>query len=312
MDTMRVDTRMVSWIVDYLSGRPQFVRLKSCVSDRVVSNTGAPQGTVFSPFFFTIYTTDFNYQTESCHLQKFSDDSAIVGCIRNGDESEYRAVVGNFVTWCEQNHLQLNVTKTKELVVDLRRAKTPVIPVSINGTNVDIVEDYKYLGVYIDNKLDWAKNTEALYKKGQSRLYFLRRLRSFNICRTMLRMFYESVVASAFMFAVTCWGCRLKAADANRLNKLIRRARDVVGLELGSLTTVTERRMLSKLHSIMDNVSHPLHDVVVQKRSTFSDRLIPPRCTTERHRKSFLPAVIRLFNSSLRASGSLSLSQPIG
>lgn len=53
-------------------------------------------------------------------------------------------MVGDFVTWCEQNQ-QLNVTKTKELVVDLRRAKAPVTPVSIQEVSVDIVEDYKYL-----------------------------------------------------------------------------------------------------------------------------------------------------------------------
>ena len=155
------------------------------------------------------------------------------------------------------------------------------------------------------SKLDGTKNTEALYKKGQSRLYFLRRLRSFNICQTMLRMFHDTVVASAFLFAVVCWGSRLKAADANRLNKLIRKAGDMVGLELGSLTAVAERRMLCRLRSIMDNISHPLHDVLVKHRTTFSARLIPPRCTTERHRKSFLPVAIRLFNSSLRAPDNL-------
>ena len=79
--------------------------------------------------------------------------------------------MGNFVTWCELNHLQLNVTKTKELIVDLGRAKTPVTPVSILGVPVDTVEEYKYLGVYFDTKLDWTKNTEAVYKKGQSRLF---------------------------------------------------------------------------------------------------------------------------------------------
>ena len=51
------------------------------------------------------------------------------------------------------------------------------------------MKDYKYLGVYLDNKMYWAKNTEA---EGPD--YFLRRLRSFNIWRTVLRMFYESVV----------------------------------------------------------------------------------------------------------------------
>ncbi|KAI4894307.1 hypothetical protein NFI96_005585 [Prochilodus magdalenae] len=285
LNVMQVDAPLVSWIVDYLTGRPQYVRLYHCVSDRVVSNTGAPQGTVLSPFLFTLYTTDFNYCTETCHLQKFSDDSAVVGCISRGDEDEYRATVNDFVAWCELNHLQLNVTKTKKLVVDLRRDKTQVTPISIKGVSVDTVEDYKYLGVHIDNKLDWAKNTDALYRKGQSRLYFLRRLRSFNICRTMLRIFYESVVASAILYAVACWGSRLRVADANRLNKLIRKASDVVGVELDSLMAVSERRTLSKLQTIMDNGSHPLYHTVMSHRSTFSARLIQPKCTTERHRR---------------------------
>lgn len=293
---IQVDVSLVSWIVDYLTGRPQYVHLQDCVSDRVISNIGVPQGTVLSPFLFTVYTTDFSYQTESCHLQKFSDDSAVVGCIRDGEETEYRTVVENFVTWCEVNHLYLNVTKTKELVVDFRKRKPPVTPISIRGVDVEVVESYKYLGVHIDNKLDWSKNTEVLYRKGQSRLYFLRRLRSFNICRTMLKMFYESVVASALLYAVACWGSRLRVSDTNRLNKLIRKASDVVGLKLESFTTVLERRMLFKLRSILDNSSHPLHNTLVSLRSTISDRLLHPQCTTERHRKSFLPVAIKIYN----------------
>ena len=135
------------------------------MSDRVVSNTGTPQGTVLSPFLFTLYTTDFSYCTETCHLQKFSDDSAVVGCITDGNESEYRTVVDNFVTWSCKNHLQLNVSKTKELVVDFRRSKGPVTPVTIHGASVDMVENYKYLGVYLDNKLDWSKNVDTRFTK---------------------------------------------------------------------------------------------------------------------------------------------------
>ncbi|KAI4899250.1 hypothetical protein NFI96_000608 [Prochilodus magdalenae] len=54
LNVLQVDAPLVSWIVDYLTGRPQYVRLQHCVSDRVVSNTGAPQGTVLSPFLFTL------------------------------------------------------------------------------------------------------------------------------------------------------------------------------------------------------------------------------------------------------------------
>lgn len=78
----QVKPSTITWINDYLTNRPQFVRLKDCVSNQVVSSTGAPQGTVLSPFLFTLYTSDFQFKSETCHLQKCSDDSAIVGCIR--------------------------------------------------------------------------------------------------------------------------------------------------------------------------------------------------------------------------------------
>lgn len=35
--------------------------------------------------------------TESCHMQKSSDDTLAVGCIRDGQEEEYRSLVGNFL-----------------------------------------------------------------------------------------------------------------------------------------------------------------------------------------------------------------------
>lgn len=78
---MEVDALLVSWMTNYLTCRPQHIRLQYCISDTVVSSRGAPQGTVLSPFMFTLYTSDFNYSSETCHLQRFSDDSAIVGFI---------------------------------------------------------------------------------------------------------------------------------------------------------------------------------------------------------------------------------------
>ena len=65
----------------------------------------------------------FRFNSSTCHLQKFSDDSSIVSCIKDDNEAEYRALVESFVRWCDTNHLQLNIEKTKELVVDYRRSK---------------------------------------------------------------------------------------------------------------------------------------------------------------------------------------------
>ena len=162
----------------------------------MVSYTGTPQGTVLSPFLFTSYTIDFQYNTGSYHPQKFSDHSAVVGCINEGQEEEYRVLVDNFVDWTGQNHLQLNISKTREMVIDFRKKRKSAFQLlRILGKDVEAVEDHKYLGVTINHRLDWRSNTEAVYKKGMSRLYFLRKLGSGQctfLCCSLLGEQYRS------------------------------------------------------------------------------------------------------------------------
>ena len=71
----------------------------------------------------------------------------------------------------------------------------------------------------------------------------------------MLQMFYQSVVASTIFFAVVSWGAGIKAKDAHRLNKLIKKAGSI-GSKLVTLEEVAEDGMLAKLLAIIDNVSH--------------------------------------------------------
>ncbi|XP_036422632.1 uncharacterized protein LOC118805727 [Colossoma macropomum] len=271
---------------------------------RAVSQTwlcavlGHPRGAVLAPFLFNLYTSDFRYITESCHLQKFSDDMAIVGCMRNGQEEEYRKLVKAFVDWCKLNQLQLNISKTKEMVLDFRKSKPALSPVTTDGVDVEGVGTYRYLGVHLDNKLDWSCNTLTVYKRGQSRLYFLRRLRTFGVCTKLLWTFYQSVTASALFYAVVCWGSSINKSALNKRNKLIRKAGSVVGVKLDSLEVVAEQRMLNKLLAILDNTSHPLHATLDKQRSTFRGRLLQLRCVKERRVRSFLRTAIRLYNVS--------------
>ncbi len=160
-------------ITDYLTDRPQYVRLKDIMSDTVVISTGAPQGTVLGPLLFTLYTSDFCHSSELCHIQKFADDTDIIGCIRDDREDEYRSLLKDFVAWSERNHLQLNTSKTKELAIDFRNSRPRPCPVSIRDDEVEIVNYYKYLRVCLDKQLDWACNIDHLYKRDQSKLYFL-------------------------------------------------------------------------------------------------------------------------------------------
>ncbi|KAI3370375.1 hypothetical protein L3Q82_024464, partial [Scortum barcoo] len=74
-----------------------------------------------------------------CHLQKFSDDTAIVGCVSEGNDCEYRKVIMDFVDWCELNHLQVNASKTKEMVIDFssRKPSADIAPVNIQGLDIE-------------------------------------------------------------------------------------------------------------------------------------------------------------------------------
>lgn len=68
-----------------------------------------------------------------------------MGFNSDGKETEYWTVVENFITWYEDNYLHLNVTKIKELVMNLKRRKALVTPVSIQGVGVDVLGNYNYL-----------------------------------------------------------------------------------------------------------------------------------------------------------------------
>ena len=81
--------------------------------------------------------------------------------------------------------------RKKEMIVESRRKFRPNTLVSIQGKDIETVDSYKYLGVHLNDKLDWTTNTDVLYMRGQSRLHLLRRLRSFGVCRTLLRTFYD-------------------------------------------------------------------------------------------------------------------------
>ncbi|KAI3358105.1 hypothetical protein L3Q82_003113 [Scortum barcoo] len=114
---------------------------------------------------FTLYTSDFTYSTDSCHLQKFSDDTAIVGCVSEGNDCEYRKVIMDFVDWCELNHLQVNASKTKEDGDRLQQETLIRDCMSSPSEHPGTSRTYKYLGVHLNNKLDWTDNTDSLDKK---------------------------------------------------------------------------------------------------------------------------------------------------
>ncbi|KAK0135165.1 putative RNA-directed DNA polymerase from transposon X-element [Merluccius polli] len=186
-----LNTSLCNWILDFLSERPQAVRVGNNISSSITLSTGAPQGCVLSPLLFTLLTHDCTPTYSTNHMVKFADDTTLVGLITKNDETHYRKEVDRLTTWCRDNNLLLNVSKTKEIVVDFRRRHTEHPPLTIDGAAVERVSSTKFLGVHISEDLSWATNSESLAKKAQRRLYFLRKLKRAKAPTSILNTFYR-------------------------------------------------------------------------------------------------------------------------
>ena len=65
---------------------------------------------------------DFS-SNENCLLVKFADDTALLGLITKYDDVAYLEQINYFINYCGQTFLELNVNKTKEMVIDFRKPK---------------------------------------------------------------------------------------------------------------------------------------------------------------------------------------------
>jgi hypothetical protein len=291
---MGADTGLLLWIYNYLTNRPQYVKLNNHLSEIICTSTGAPQGCVLSPLLFTIYTNDCISNTRNCQIIKYADDTAIIGNIVNDDESSYRKQITEFVEWCDNNFLELNVKKTKELIEDFRKIKPSTQKIVVKSENVEIVEKYKYLGTVIDDKLTGSDNIHQVYVKGIQRINLLRILNKLKIDNTILCLFYKSVIQSVLCFSIVSWFGNACVKDVSKLGKVIKMANrmNVSTIPINILYVNAVQKLTVKIRS---DCNHPLHSCYNLLPS--NRRLRMPTISTKRFRNSFVPSSIRLLNN---------------
>ena len=176
---MGVSRSMCNWIFDFLTNRSQVVRVNNKLSKSLPISMGTPQGCVLSSLLYLLYTNDCISFSDTVKIFKFADDTTVTGLISQNDESAYRTEVSSLVEWCAQNNLRLNISKTKEIIVDFRINKAELQPLVINEQAVETVESFKFLGTTISATLKWNINVNLIIKKAHQRLFFLRQLQSF-------------------------------------------------------------------------------------------------------------------------------------
>ena len=189
----------------FLTNRLQRVFVNGCFSELSLTCAGSPQGCVLSPLLYILYTDDCRSNHLNRFLVKFADDSALLSLLQGFEQYHGPALI-EFVDWYDNSYLDLNVTKTKEMIVDFRRQEHSPGKTIIHNNEVEIVSKYKYLGTIFDDNLKWDDNTEEILKKGQQRLYLLRKLNCFSVYQKILTLFFRNPLLSVFCHSLSSAG----------------------------------------------------------------------------------------------------------
>ena len=144
--------------------------------------------------------------------------------------------------WCEGNNLELNVSKTKDMIVDFRKNKSVTPPLEIQGQIVEQVECFKFLGTTINSSLKWDDNCTAIISKAKQRLYFLRQLRKFKANPTIMLQFYRAVIESVLTFSMSVWYGSATQDDKDKLEGIVNTASKTIGCQLTSLEDIHTRK----------------------------------------------------------------------
>ncbi len=193
--------------------------------------------------------------------------------------------------------VSLNVSKTKELIVDFRkRHLRPYTPLMISGTPVERVSSFKYLGVNISEDLTWTTHIQTQVKKARQRLYHLRQLRKFRVSPTILKTFYSGTIESVLTQCISVWYGNSSSQDCKALQRVVRLAERISGSTLPSLQDIYLKRCRSRAVKIIKDSNYPSNCLFTLLPS--GKRFRSPMAKTERLRRSFFPQAIRLLNSN--------------
>ena len=121
LGALGLNPALCNCVLDFLTCRPQVVKVANNTYTSLIRNTGSPQGCMLNPLLYSLFIHVCVATHASNSIIKFANNTTGVGLITNHAETAYREEVRALAEWCQENNLSLNVNKTKELIVDFRK-----------------------------------------------------------------------------------------------------------------------------------------------------------------------------------------------
>ena len=154
---------------------------------------------MLSPLLFSIYTNVITSACDNVTVLKYADDTCIIGCVSNpSDLAVYFDEVNRIAKQCHDLDLILNPRKTKEILFSTQRVKPTTPALVLNNTGIEFCASTKYLGVLVDDKLQFGEHINNIVTIAKQRMHIVRLF--YHIGSPQLAMlFVESY------FCLTCY-----------------------------------------------------------------------------------------------------------
>lgn len=220
LELMGIRGIALKWFSSYLSDRKQRVKLDEHHSEYSKIEFGVPQGSVLGPVLFLIYINDLcQLSLPNCHLLAFADDTALIFHGESWAITKKSAEIGlrSVSDWLNRNLLTLNINKTKCMGFIMSSRSAPKSPLNIkihschdtnNHCNCPILEEVKfikYLGIFIDDHLNWKKQTAHIALRLRKLNYVFNRIGEIGNERTS-RLVYFALCQSIINYGLVAWG----------------------------------------------------------------------------------------------------------
>ena len=122
--------------------------------------------------------------------------------------------------WSNENLMELNLKKTKIMLFNFTRNYQFSTDISINGKNIDVVDESKLLGTIITSDLKWKRNTEEITKKANARMQILRKISKFNPKVSDMIQIYISYIRSILEQSCVVWNSSLTKELSDDLERI--------------------------------------------------------------------------------------------
>ena len=170
----------MAWLENYLTLRQQRVFANNHQSESKYITQGVPQGSIIGPLMYIIYANDMVNIFKSCEVALYADDTVLFskGKSLNVARKQIQSSLTALQRWCKKNGIFVNTDKTKYMIfgskVTLAKCKEKAIKLSINKQPIARVHNYCYLGMTLDEQLNYELHAQKTFRLVRNKLIQLR------------------------------------------------------------------------------------------------------------------------------------------